>query len=67
MCDLATMWDMYKTQLPLVFTLYRSESERILETFMRLGKKYDRLPVNVTLTSSMNVENQHKAGNVQIV
>ena len=58
MCDLATMWDMYKTQLPLVFTLYRAESERILKTFTRLGKKYDRLPVNVTLTSSMNVENQ---------
>ncbi len=58
MCDLATMWDMYKTQLPLVFTLYRAESEKILETFARLGQKYDRLPVNVTLTSSMNVENQ---------
>ena len=57
-CDLATMWDMYKTQLPLVFTLYPDESERILETFLRLGQKYDRLPVNVTLTRSVNVENQ---------
>ena len=58
MCDLATMWDMYKTQLPLVFTLYRDESEKVLATFARLGRKYDRLPVNVTLTNSMNVENQ---------
>ena len=57
-CDFATMWDVYKTQLPLVFTLYRRESEKILETFAWLGQKYDRLPVNVTLTSSMNVENQ---------
>lgn len=58
MCDFATMWDIYKTQLPLVFTLFRSESEKILETFERVGREHDRLPVNVTLTSAMNVENQ---------
>ncbi len=58
MCDFGTMWDMYKTQLPLVFTLYREESEKILETFKNLGREYDRLPVNLTLTTSMDLEEQ---------
>lgn len=58
MCDFATMWDIYKTQLPLVFTLFREESEKILETFERMGREYDRLPVNLTLTTELGHENQ---------
>ena len=54
--DFTTMWDIYKTQLPLVFTLYPEVSEKIVASLARLGNTAGRLPVAFLLSGSLNVE-----------
>ena len=54
--DFATMWDIYKTQLPLIFTLYPEVSEKIVASLARLGNTTGRLPVSFLLSSSLDVE-----------
>lgn len=56
--EFATMWDLYKTQLPLVFTLFGKTGRGIIKTFESLGRKLGYLPVNLTLTRQTDVENQ---------
>lgn len=56
--DIATMWDIYKTQLPLVFTLFRDESERLLSTFINCYKKLGAFPNSLTINSNLNIEDQ---------
>ena len=45
--DFATLWDMYKTQLPLVFMLYKDEAEEICETILSMGEALGHIPVLV--------------------
>lgn len=47
--DFATLWDMYKTQLPLVYTLYEKESEGIVKTILHEGEKYGKVPTGLML------------------
>ncbi len=47
--DFATLWDMYKTQLPLVFILYKDESEEICETILSVGEKLGHIPNSLGL------------------
>lgn len=54
-CDFTTFWDIYKTQLPLVFTLYKKEMDGILNTFINLGNELGYLPVNLTISTDMEV------------
>ncbi len=54
--DFATMWDMYKTQLPLVFSLYPEMSEKIIATFSAFCESEGTMPHTFTLT------NVHKDG-----
>ncbi|MBQ8402169.1 MAG: glycoside hydrolase family 92 protein, partial [Clostridia bacterium] len=42
--DFATMWDIYKTNLPLIYTLYPAVSEHIAAMYLRLGKTLGKLP-----------------------
>ncbi len=42
--DFATLWDMYKTQLPLIFTLYSDISEKIISTFNTHFSVLGRMP-----------------------
>ncbi len=42
--DICTMWDIYKTELPLVFSLYPEVSERIMEAFFLYAKYEHKLP-----------------------
>lgn len=47
--DFATLWDMYKTQLPLVFMLYRENAEDICETILSTGEKLGHIPNSLGL------------------
>lgn len=46
----ATMWDIYKTQLPLIFSLYPRISERIIATFSSFCEAEGTMPHSFTLT-----------------
>lgn len=46
--DVATMWDMYKTALPLIFTLYPRESQGIAKTFLSYIFSNKRSCINIT-------------------
>lgn len=56
--DFATLWDMYKTALPLIFTLYPNESHGIAETLLSLTEKYSRSPINVTIAKDNDFKDQ---------
>ena len=56
--DLGTLWDMYKTALPLIFTLYGKEGEGIAETLLTLTEKHKRSPINVTLAENNDCPEQ---------
>ncbi len=54
MVDLNTLWDMYKTALPLILMLYRDTSEKIVETLLLVGEKLGRIP------NSLGVSDEYK-------
>lgn len=47
--DFATLWDQYKTQMPLLFTLYPDISEKILATIGSYGRVAGHLPHQLLL------------------
>ena len=53
--DFATMWDMYKTQLPLLFTIYGDISEKIIKTFILSGLHTGQLPHTFLMTKGLHV------------
>lgn len=56
--DIATMWDIYKTQLPLIFSLYKNESEQLVSTFINCYKSFNSFPNSITLNNNLNVEDK---------
>lgn len=50
MSDFATLWDMYKTALPLIFMTDKCISESICETLLLTGEKLGNLPNCIGLT-----------------
>jgi len=42
--DFATLWDQYKTQFPLIFTLYPEMSEKIIRTTLAYCRAMGRMP-----------------------
>ncbi|MCL2300701.1 MAG: glycoside hydrolase family 92 protein [Firmicutes bacterium] len=50
--DFITLWDMYKTQLPLVFALYREPGRKIAESLLRTGETLGFLPNSLGLCSN---------------
>ena len=54
--DIATMWDIYKTQLPLLFTLYPDISRKFMSTLTRFGEKYGYLPHCILLSGNLGIE-----------
>lgn len=62
MVDFTTLWDIYKTQLPLVFTLYRDEGKSISYSLTRICETLGRSPNSVTISNKFNLEsNQARA------
>lgn len=58
--DLATLWDMSKTQLPLVFTLFDEIGGRIVNSFISSFKRYGLFP-NSYLMNGCDVTSDHQA------
>ncbi len=54
--DFATLWDIYKTTLPLLFTLYPVISEHIAAMYLRLGETLGKLPHCFIMTTNTNIE-----------
>ncbi|MBQ6267652.1 MAG: glycoside hydrolase family 92 protein [Clostridia bacterium] len=51
--DFITLWDMYKTQLPLVFLLDREIGEKAAETLLRLSETLGTIPNALGLTADL--------------
>ena len=56
--DFATLWDVYKTQLPLVFMLYKGVSKGIVNTLIRYGNEKSGLFNALMLSANRNIESQ---------
>ena len=54
--DFATLWDVYKTQIPLIFTLYKDVGRGIIKTLLRYGKEKGKLFNALMLSSNENIE-----------
>ncbi|MBR4940424.1 MAG: glycoside hydrolase family 92 protein [Clostridia bacterium] len=54
--DIVTMWDIYKTQLPLLFCLYPAISRDFIAMVTRLGHERGRMPHSLMLSSNLNME-----------
>jgi putative alpha-1,2-mannosidase len=52
--DFATMWDQYKTHLPLILTLYPEIGGAIVRSLVRYGEESGRLPIAVLLSDSLD-------------
>jgi len=63
--DFATMWDIYKTTLPLIYTLYPTVSGHIAEMYRRLGETFGKLPHCFIMTTNTNIESKQARLNAQ--
>ena len=54
--DFATLWDVYKTQIPLLFALYKDVGRGIVKTLLRYGKEQGELFNALMLTTNKKVE-----------
>lgn len=54
--DFATLWDVYKTQMPLLFTLHDDVGRGIVKTLLRYGKEKGKLFNALLLSTNMNIE-----------
>ena len=54
--DFATLWDVYKTQMPLLFTLQADVGRGIVKTLLRYGKENGKLFNALMLSANMNIE-----------
>lgn len=48
--DLNTLWDMYKTAVPLIFLINREQGEKLTETLLLTGESLGYIPNNIGLT-----------------
>lgn len=56
MLDIVTMWDIYKTQLPLLLTLWPETARKILKTLERFCREYNRYPHCLIVSGDLNKE-----------
>ncbi len=56
--DFTTLWDIYKTQLPLLFAVYPEISKKIVSTYLNFGKRLSVMPNMLNLSSSFTGEAQ---------
>ena len=54
--DFATLWDVYKTQMPLLFTLHADVGRGIIKTLLRYGKEKGKLFNALMLSANTNIE-----------
>lgn len=53
--DFATLWDMYKTQFPLVASLYGREASAITDALLRMGEEFGGIPNALLLANDTNL------------
>ena len=58
--DLATLWDMYKTSLPLIFSLYPEISKEVVETLIRSTEKNGHSLINLNIALDNDFKDQAK-------
>lgn len=56
--DYNTLWDQYKTHLPLVFTFFSEMRKKTLKTFLAVERYAVLLPHNLMLDANINIEVQ---------
>ena len=54
--DFATLWDVYKTQTPLLFTLHADIGKGIVKTLLRYGTEKGKIFNALLLSANMNIE-----------
>ena len=54
--DFATLWDVYKTQMPFVFSLYPKVGKGIVKTVIKYGKTQGKLFNALMLSANQNIE-----------
>ena len=54
--DLATLWDMYKTEFPLLFTAYPEIGEKVIQTMISFYDKEGFLPNSYLIAPDQSVE-----------
>lgn len=54
--DFTTLWDIYKTAMPLIFTLYPTTSQHIVSAYNKLGQALNKLPHCFILSTNTNLE-----------
>ncbi len=59
-CDLATLWDQYKTLYPLIFALYPEMSEKLVSTVKSISKAWNKIPCSFGLSEIFPCEEQAK-------
>jgi putative alpha-1,2-mannosidase len=60
MLDFATLWDQYKTQMPLLFTLYPRVSDNIVRTILAYCRAKGRMPHMLMLERNKEHEEDEK-------
>jgi putative alpha-1,2-mannosidase len=54
--DFVTFWDIYKTQMPLVMTLYPEKARAIVNSLIGFGKYLGELPISIFVSNDFKVE-----------
>ena len=54
--DFATLWDVYKTQMPLIFALYPEVGKGIVKTVIKYAKTQGKLFNALMLSTNQNIE-----------
>ena len=53
--DFTTLWDQYKTQLPLVSAFYPNEAAGMVDSLLAIGKKHGLLPCAILLDNRADI------------
>lgn len=53
--DLATLWDMYKTSIPLIYMINKDIGEKLVETLLLAGENLDYVPNCMSLSDKSSI------------
>lgn len=59
--DFTTLWDQYKTQMPLLFTLYPDIAGKVMQTFCMYGHTLGHMPHMLLLNGDYAVRDDDQA------
>ena len=59
-CDLATLWDQYKTVLPLIYMSYPEMSEKVAKCLLNISRTFGKIPCSLGITDVFPCEEQAK-------